>query len=152
MEIILKKVNPTDKNVRGLINELDTYNLSLYSEKHCTLESPESLKENAYMVGAFVGSELIAIGGVKLIESYAEIKRMYVLKNYRRYGVAEKILIALEEYVLKNSIDCICIETGISHDLAIAFYKNKGYSEISNFGEYPINGISVFFQKIILKQ
>jgi GNAT superfamily N-acetyltransferase len=90
MELSIRKVIPTEKSVKHLIQKLDTYQIGLYGIEQCNLESPESLhKQECYMLGAFGGTDLIGIGGVKLFETYGEIKRMYVDDSYRGRGIAE---------------------------------------------------------------
>ncbi|ANE49650.1 hypothetical protein [Flavisolibacter tropicus] len=77
MEIIIKQVDPADTQVLKLIGKPDAYQISLYGIEKCNLESPKSLNKNdAYMLGAFSGDQLVGIGGVKIIDSYSEIKRI----------------------------------------------------------------------------
>jgi putative acetyltransferase len=147
-EIIFKSVYPTDKDVIKLIEKLNQYQIALYRIEDCTLESPESLQNNhAFMIGAFSNNILVGIGAVKLLDTYAEIKRMYVDEQYRGLSIAENILQKLEVYSKQNNIETIRLETGNKHFAALRLYKKSGYYEIERFGNYKTNGISVFFEK-----
>lgn len=142
------QVNITDPAVEVLIHKLNAYQWALYGPEKCNHESPESLQKNgAYMTGAWSENELAAIGAVKIMEGYAEIKRMYVDQPFRGLGLAEKILDTLEQYVLRNGISRICLETGNLHTAALQFYRKKGYKEVVSFGSYQPNGYSIYFEK-----
>lgn len=148
MEIVIKQVIPTNAEVLSLISKLDAYQINLYGVEHCNLESPESLSQpEAYMLGAFVGEQLAGIGGIKLLGTYGEIKRMYVEESFRGLSIAEKILRSLENYAVQQGVFKICLETGFLHDAALAFYKKLGYRQIESFGNYRPNKVSVYFEK-----
>ena len=148
--INISRVSPTDPEVQDLIERLNHYQIGLYGREKCNLESADSLlKNDAFMLGAFLGDKLIGIGAIKKFDSYAEIKRMYVTETHRRKGIAEMILSGLEAYAIKNTINRICLETGNMHKPALAFYKRKGYHVIKQFGNYFPNEVSVYFEKIL---
>ena len=77
-EIIIQEAIEMDA-VRSMIKKLDQYQLDLYGNESCKLESLDYLQQaRAYILGAYGDSKLIAMGAVKLFDDYAEIKRMYV--------------------------------------------------------------------------
>ncbi len=105
-----------------LIEKLNNYQIDLYGIEACSLEMPESPEKNqAFMVGAYLGEVKAGIGAVKLLTNYAEIKRMYVEEKYRGLAVAHNILTALEEYVKHKGIGQIFLETGNLQYTAINF-------------------------------
>lgn len=149
MEIVIKQVVPTDAQVLKLIGKLDAYQISLYGIEQCNLESPESLNNHdAYMLGAYSGEQLAGIGGVKLMDGYAEIKRMYVEEDFRGLLIAERIVARLEAYAMQQGVSRICLETGNLHQSALHFYKKLGYRVIESFGNYRPNDVSVYFEKL----
>ena len=144
----IRQVQPTDLQVGTLIEKLNIYQIGLYGIEQCTLEAPEEMIRNgALMLGAFLGEELVGMGAIKLLEDYGELKRMYVSETHRGLGIASKILKSLEDYAFQNALNKIRLETGNLHFAAMAFYKQHGYQEISRFGSYADNKISVCFEK-----
>ncbi len=148
--ITLKPISPAETEVQDLITKLNTFNLSLYNAVDCHLESPEELIINkAIMVGAYLDGRLTGMGALKQMEGYAEVKRMFVEPELRGKGLAEKILKTLEEIAVKNGNSIVRLETGSKHTAAIKFYTRMGYYHITQFGDYPVNDVSVLMEKII---
>jgi len=148
MPVIIQPISPADAQVQLLISKLDHFQIELYGRENCHLDSIETLlKSGAHMLGAFSGEQLVGMGAVKIMSGYAEIKRMYVEESHRGLGIAENILSRLEAYTIEQGENRICLETGIYHKAAMSLYKKMGYKVIDQFGEYKINGLSVFFEK-----
>lgn len=146
--IEIHQISPTDSKVRQLIQQLNTYQIDLYGIDQCTLETPEEMMTNgAYMLGAFVRTELVAMGAIKIKEEYGELKRMYVMESQRGKGIASKILVKLEQFSISKGIFKIRLETGNLHFHAMAMYEKQGYQRIGIYGDYKPNNISVFFEK-----
>lgn len=146
----IKPVSVLDTSVIELIEQLNTYQIGLYGIERCNLESPESLhNHSAYMVGAYSGDILVGIGAIKLFDSFGEIKRMFVLENFRGMGISERILYALEDFAVRNGITKLCLETGRLQRTAIRLYKKCGYIEIERFGGYHPNDVSIYFERLI---
>ena len=77
--LTIKPVDPTQDEVRHLIEQLDEYQSGLYPPESNHLDSIEELsKSNAFFLAAYRNSEICGIGSVKIIEDYGEIKRVYV--------------------------------------------------------------------------
>ncbi|MBT1701529.1 GNAT family N-acetyltransferase [Fulvivirgaceae bacterium PWU4] len=151
--MIVKQVLPTDKDVVSLIEKLNEYQIGLYGLAACNLESPESLLvNNAFMVGAFMEDTLIGIGAVKIVDTYAELKRMFVREEYRGLPCATLILTELENYARSKGIAVVFLETGNQHHAAIRFYKRMGYREVDSFGAYRPNDVSVYFSKELINR
>lgn len=148
--ISFKAVNPTDEKVMVLIQELNDYQISLYGKENCNLETPDSLAQHqAYMIGAFSVDILVGIGAIKIFDTYAEIKRMYVNAAFRGLSIAQTILVTLESYAQSKGIKRVCLETGYLHHAALLFYRKQGYREIESFGDYIPNAVSVYLAKSI---
>lgn len=146
--ITISPISPADAQVQLLISKLDHFQIELYGRENCHLDSIETLlKSGAHMLGAFSDKQLVGMGAVKIMSGYAEIKRMYVEESHRGLGIAESILSRLEIYAVEQGENRICLETGIYHEAAMRLYKKLGYKVIDQFGEYKINGLSVFFEK-----
>jgi putative acetyltransferase len=79
-----------------------------------------------------------------------EVKRMFVLPDFRKLGIARRILAALESRAHELGYATVRLETGKGQPEAISLYKSSGYREIAAFGEYADNVFSVCFEKPLL--
>ena len=78
-----------------------------------------------------------------------EIKRMYVLPEYRSRGIAVKVLEELEDWARETGYKACILETGKKQPEAIALYHKMGYHLIPNYGQYAGVDNSVCMQKSI---
>ena len=69
-------------------------------------------------------------------ESKVEIKRMFVLPQYRGHGIALKILNELELWAAELNYQEYILETGKKQPEAIRLYQKAGYSMIPGYGQY----------------
>lgn len=76
-----------------------------------------------------------------------EIKRMYVLPEFRRNKLASKILSELELMAKEAGYKYSLLETGRNQPEAISLYLKQGYREIPNFGKYAESVNSICFRK-----
>lgn len=91
--------------------------------------------KNAVVV--FIDKKAVACGAFKKYsDSKVEIKRMYVVENFRGQGIAQKVLAELEKWAGElNFSECI-LETGKKQPEAISLYQKAGYTIIKNYGQY----------------
>lgn len=66
----------------------------------------------------------------------AEIKRMFVVDEARRRGLARRILAALEDDARSAGRMRMVLETGTEQPEAIALYTSDGYEPCARFGHY----------------
>jgi putative acetyltransferase len=146
--------NPDEsRDVAQLVDQLDTYQVSLYPAESTHLDSFAELRKfNAKMLGAYKDSLLVGIGAVKLFGmDYGEIKRMFVRPEWRGKGVAALILSGLEQYLIASGITSARLETGPLQPDALSFYTARGYSTCAAFGTYKEDPFSVFMHKTLHK-
>jgi putative acetyltransferase len=94
----------------------------------------------------------VAIGCGALREldaSTGEIKRMYVVPQRRRSGVAAAVLAALEAEAVRRGWMRLRLETGTEQPDAMAFYERHGYQRIANFGHYAGSAVSVCYERAL---
>ncbi|MGI8795100.1 MAG: GNAT family N-acetyltransferase [Acidimicrobiia bacterium] len=90
----------------------------------------------------------VGCGGLRSHEGdVAEIKRMYVVPDHRRHGVARVLLATLEAQAARLGYRAIVLETGVRQPEAIALYESHGYRRIANFGPYADAPSSVCLRK-----
>ena len=80
-------------------------------------------------------------------ESIVEIRRMYILREYRRHGLARMILEALEGEAARLGYTCMRLETGNRQTAAMRLYEACGFTRIAPFGPYLDDPISVCYEK-----
>ena len=83
-------------------------------------------------------------------ESKVEIKRMFVLPEYRGHGIALKILYELELWAAELNYHEFILETGKKQPEAIGLYKKAGYAVIPSYGQYINVENSVCMMKTVL--
>ena len=103
------------------------------------------------VIVCYVDDKPIGCGAFKEYEpGKAEIKRMFVLPEYRGQGVGLNILKELEQWAAElGYAECI-LETGKKQPEAIRLYQKGGYAIIKNYGQYENVENSVCMKKIIL--
>jgi GNAT superfamily N-acetyltransferase len=91
----------------------------------------------AFLVGYAAGRP-VCCGGVKrLPDGSCELKRMYVVPDARRQGVARALLHAVEEAARRLGYSVARMDTGPRQQHAQAFYEREGYVRIGNFNANP---------------
>lgn len=77
----------------------------------------------------------------------AEIKRMYVVPERRRQGIAQAILGELERTAAAAGYRCVELFTGLAQPEAIAMYVAAGYTAVAGFGPYRHERDARYFGK-----
>jgi putative acetyltransferase len=92
----------------------------------------------------------VACGAFKEYDSGSvELKRIFVIKENRRQGLAKLILGKLEEAAKKKGYKTAVLETGVKQREAVSLYENHGYTVIENYGSYAGNDNSVCMKKAL---
>lgn len=79
------------------------------------------------VVGYLAGS--INIQGSYVTKSLAEVDNMFVLEDYRKYGIGTKLINKFKEYCLQNEIEELKVTASAKNINAINFYKKNGFNE-----------------------
>jgi len=66
----------------------------------------------------------------------AEVKRMYVVPDARRQGLARLMLAHLEATARTAGAEVMVMETGTAQPEAMALYRAAGYEPVESFGHY----------------
>jgi putative acetyltransferase len=150
-EAKVEHLDPESVAVQALIAASDAFYDGLYPPESNHLEATDDLKRpSVIFMGCRVGEELVASGAAKLMRDdgdYAEIKRVFVLENYRGRGLSRQIMQALESELLRRGVTLLRLETGIRQPEAISLYRKLGYRERDPFGAYRPDPLSVFMEK-----
>jgi GNAT superfamily N-acetyltransferase len=76
-----------------------------------------------------------------------EIKRVYVTPEFRRRGLAQLIVAALESSAAAAGHRAVVLNTGNRQPEAIALYADLGYSPVPGYGVYACSPGAVFLGK-----
>ncbi len=94
--------------------------------------------DGAFLVGC-LNERPVCCGGIKRLDSgTCEIKRMYVVPEFRGQGVARALLRALEGKARELGYAAARLDTGPNQPHAHSLYVSEGYAEIENFNDNPV--------------
>jgi len=149
--ISIVRTNSANSDFLILVKKLDAELAIRDGEDHVFYSQFNSLEKIRHVVLAYVNGEPAGCGAIKEYSANTmEIKRMFVLADHRRKGIAAKILTELERWAAELSFRECILETGKKQPEAIELYKKNGYQQIPNYGQYIGVENSVCFEKEIL--
>ena len=152
-DIVIEDLDPGAPEAGAIIAACDAYYSELYPAESNHLESPERLaRPDMLFIGCRVDGRLAASGAAKIMHddgTYAEIKRVFVLDEYRGQGLSLRIMEYLEAEIEKQGVTLLRLETGIYQPAARSLYHKLGYHERGPFGAYVEDPLSVFMEKRI---
>jgi GNAT superfamily N-acetyltransferase len=95
----------------------------------------------------------IACAAFKYYEDgVAEVKRVFLHKNYRGQGLAKDLLNQLESRAKSKGFQKLILETGKLLIEAMGLYSKLGYRIIDNYGQYKDMKDSICMSKEISKE
>jgi GNAT superfamily N-acetyltransferase len=152
-EITIRFERPESEEAQSLIRQLDE---DLF-QRYPTLQATHGLRSQDLSDPAFTfliawtDGVAIGCGALRVLEpGVSEVKRMFVVPQFRGRGIARRILEALESRARELGHALVRLETGQGQPEAIGLYRSAGYREIDGFGEYADNPFSVCFEKRLL--
>lgn len=112
--------------------------------------APTAADTTAFLLARDVGGTAVGCGALRALgDGTGEVKRMYVVPERRRAGVAGVVLAALEAEAAHRGWTLLKLETGTEQPDAMAFYERHGYRRIPNFGHYAGSGLSVCYERAL---
>ena len=141
--------DPASPDSRELIERLDILMSGLYPAESNHLLSAEALRQpNVTFLTAGVDGEVVGCGAfVNQGGEYAEIKRMFVLPEFRGLKLGRRILEELENRARASGLALARLETGIHQPEALLLYERAGYQRCGPFGDYSEDPLSIFMEK-----
>ncbi len=107
-----------------------------------------SAADIALFLIAYADGRPVGCGGLRPLEPGAvEVKRMYVVPEWRGRGVSTAVLSALESAAARRGWTTLRLETGPAQTAAIRFYERSGYVRIPGFGHYADHPASLCYQR-----
>jgi putative acetyltransferase len=147
--VIFQVDDPASPAARELIERLDILMSSLYPAESNHLLSVEALRQpNVTFLTASVDGEVAGCGAfVNQGGEYAEIKRMFVLPEFRGLKLGRRILEEIENLARASGLELARLETGIHQSEALLLYGRAGYKPRGPFGDYSEDPLSIFMEK-----
>jgi len=146
--VIIHVSNPALPDAVRLMAQLDDYLNQLYpAESNHLMPIAALQRPNVTFVVAKVDSQVAGCGALVNQGTYAELKRMYVVSEFRGLKIGRQLLQALENMAQTAGLPMIRLETGISQPAAIKLYQRSGYQPCEPFGDYSHDPLSLFMAK-----
>jgi len=148
--ISLERTTSEHPGFVALVRHLDAYLAKIDGDEHAFYAQYNKIAALQNVVVALDGDTPIGCGAFKPFdENSVEIKRMYVLPEWRGKGVAPQILAELERWAVELGHSRCVLETGLRMPDAVSFYTKNGYARIENFGQYAGVENSACFAKTV---
>ena len=147
MENIIKRTDAADADFQQLIRLLDAELRELYGQKQDEYTAL-NVVEHIPVALCYRDGRPIGCAGIKDVnEQEMEVKRVFVLPEYRGQGVSKILMRDVEEWARVRGKTALILETGKKQIAAIALYQRLGYGIIENYGAYAGNDNSVCMKK-----
>lgn len=86
-------------------------------------------------------------GFKKYDDECAEVKRVFIKREYRGKGISKKLMELLEERAKKEGYKYLILESGEPLVAAMSLYRKIGYKVTPNYGQYKDMPDSVCMKK-----
>jgi GNAT superfamily N-acetyltransferase len=132
-----------------LVEQVQEEYVQRYGGRDAALvDAAEFLPPLGVFLVAEVDGEPAGCGAWRVLSSgVAEIKRVYVVPRFRRRGLAQVIVRALEEGAARAGHGAVVLNTGKEQPEALALYADLGYGPIEGYGTYACSPGAVFLGK-----
>lgn len=128
-------VSPENSDFRALAAQLDAYYFTLVGDIQLRYAEPNRPENMTVLAVAYVDDKAVACGAWKRLEGgVAELKRLYVLPEYRRRGVARSMIAALEADAARRGIKRMILETAVDTTDSHKLYLSAGYLPREYYG------------------
>ena len=112
-----------------------------------TLRNPKTICLVAEKIGKIVGYCIVYTA-----DDEADIARIALLKESRRFGIASELIHALDVICWENQIQIIMLDVRVSNDGARAFYEKHGFTQDGireNYYKNPIEDAILMSRAVI---
>jgi len=146
----IERTNSENPDFEKLVVLLDAYLAVLDGEDHAFYAQFNKTTFITEVVVAYENEKAVGCGAFKKYDPQTvEVKRMFVLPDFRGRKIAEEILSELEKWATELGFSEFLLETGYKQEAAIKLYHNCGYHNIENYGQYIGVENSVCMKKIL---
>ena len=150
--ITIKEEDPNTPDAIQLMDELsDALESITGNSGRSSFNTSDIFGQRAIFVLAYnENGEAVGCGAIRPIDDKtAEVKRMYAKE--KGVGIGTKVLSHLEAKAQELGYTALRLETRLINQRAVAFYENRGYYRIPNYGKYVNRPEAVCFEKRLEK-
>lgn len=149
--VTIKRTTYKNPDFVALVNALDQDLAQRDGEEHAFYHRFNSIKNLQHTMVIYSDGKPVGSGAIKEFDaSSMEVKRMFVLPEFRGKGMASQLLSALEQWAAELGYTGCVLETGKRQPEAIALYTKNGYKISANYGPYEGVENSVCFRKDLI--
>lgn len=135
--LTLSRTHSDDPDFRQLVALLDQDLALRDGEEHAFYAQFNKVDKIRHCVVAFLENQAVGCGAIRAYDAEKmEVKRMFVLPEFRGQGIAGIILGELEDWSRTLGFAHCILETGKKQPEAIALYQKSAYEIIPNYGQY----------------
>ncbi len=148
-DVTIQIADVQNAELLALLQAMSQDMAELYQDEGFTNLVPARMGDarSAFVIARRRG-QAIGCGAIRPLEAdVGELKRIYVLTEWRGQGIARRILAALEEFGRQFGYRTVRLETGALQAAAIRLYESEGYRRIRCWGEEADDPMSVCFEK-----
>jgi GNAT superfamily N-acetyltransferase len=144
----IKRTTANDKDFQWLITQLDAELWNELQEDQSTYDQFNKVSDITTAVVVYINNQPAASGCFKKYKSDSvEIKRMYVVKEFRGKGLSKIVLSELEKWAKETGYSFAVLETSVHFITATTLYRKAGYHIIPNYDQYENLKESVCMKK-----
>ncbi len=148
--LLLQRTNSDNTDFHELVVLLDLELRERDGEEHVFYAQFNKIENIKQVVLVYQNNKAIACGAIKAYDANSmEIKRMFVLPEYRGHKIAAMVLNELEKWTAEMGYHRCLLETGIKQPEAIRLYQRENYRLISNYEPYTNVADSRCFEKML---
>lgn len=148
MKAELVLTSKDDADFLRLTNQLMCGYVTLYGNEALDFCPAKALDEVVCAIVARCSGNPAASGAFRRFNgTTAELMRIYVLPEYRRQGLGEQIVSALEDEALRCGFSRMVLVTGDDMQDALSLYKRLGYTHMESYGPHKDDPICVCMEK-----
>lgn len=149
--LFLERIDSADADFITLVRMLDAELAIRDGDEHAFYDQFNKIAHIRHALVARVDGHAVGCGAIRPFNTgVMEVKRMFVLPEFRGKGIASGILSELERWAVELGAHACCLETGKNQPEAIALYQKCGYEHIPNYGQYAGVENSICFMKRLL--
>ncbi len=150
-EVIITAQDPTTPPARAMLDALWDEIQRRYGFNASNGIHPEQFQEpRAGFWVAWAGDMPVgSLGLMPLSLETAELDGMYVAPAYRGVGVAQRLLLTLENHSRLHGFRILRLRAGAPQPEAVRFYEKMGFSRIPPFGRWVDDPTAWCFEKIL---
>lgn len=147
------RVAPDHPDFTALVRLLDDEFYAMYGELYLSYQPHNTLAELETAAVAYADGIPAACGGIKRLDAYtAELKRVFVRPEFRRLGLAQRLISELEDSARGQGCTHMVLVTGADMPGAISLYKCIGYTLTESYGAYRGDSACVCMAKTLGNQ